>query len=77
MACKYTNQHPELLNVGVSFLISNQLNSDFVMKLANDDGCCGAASNQSQVWGLLKIVSGSAVKYQEVVNKADSYLVSC
>lgn len=34
-------------------------------------------SNQSQVWGLLKLVSGNAVKYQEVVNKADSHLVSC
>lgn len=55
----------------------NQSNSDFVIKPANGNGYCGVVTNQSQLYGLLKIVSGSAVKYQEVVNKADSYSVSC
>lgn len=43
--------------------------------LANGVGNVGELSNQRSQCGLLKIVSGSAIEYQEVVNRADSYSV--
>lgn len=63
------------LNVGVPVCTSSQLNHNFKMNVSNGGMYSWGSPNQNQTKGLLKIVSGNVIRYQEVVNKADSFWV--